>query len=72
MDKQYLNRTQINQRIKKLNDWLIANPNDPMFGTVKVESLDYINLLGEIEDKCLDVIENKVHTQIYQQIGKLL
>ena len=72
MDKQYLNRTEISQRIKVLNDWLKENPNDPMFGTVKSESLKYVNLLNKIEDLCLDVIENTVRTEVYQQIGILI
>lgn len=45
MDKQYLNKKQLDKRIERLNNWLVQNPNDPMAGTAKNEVLYYINLL---------------------------
>ena len=49
MDKQYLNKKQLEKRIERLNNWLTQNPNDPMAGTAKNESFYYINLLSELE-----------------------
>ncbi|HBX61993.1 MULTISPECIES: hypothetical protein [Empedobacter] len=72
MDKQYLNKQQLENRIKKLNDWLIQNPNDPMAGTAKNEVFYYIDLLSELEESIYPTILNECPFQIYQQIGVLL
>lgn len=72
MDKQYLNKKQIEKRIERLNNWLTQNPNDPMAGTAKNESFYYINLLSELEKSFSPTILNECPTQIHQQIGVLL
>lgn len=72
MDKQYLNKKQLEKRIERLNDWLLQKPNDPMAGTAKKESVEYINLLAELEGSNEKTIVNTCPTQIYQQIGVLL
>ena len=72
MDKQYLNKKQLEKRIERLNNWLIQNPNDPMAGTAKKESVEYINLLTELESSNEKTILNTCSTQIYQQIGVLI
>lgn len=72
MEKQYLNKKQLEKRIKKLNDWLIQKPKDPMAGTAKKESVEYINLLAELESSNEKTILNTCRTQIFQQIGILL
>lgn len=69
MDKQYLNKQQIENRIKKLNDWLTQNPNDPMAGTAKNEVFYYIDLISDLEDSFSQTIQDQCPTQIHQQIG---
>ncbi|MGV0830728.1 hypothetical protein ACTS9D_00715 [Empedobacter brevis] len=72
MDKQYLNKKQLEKRIERLNEWLIQKPNDPMVGIAKKESVEYINLLAELESSNEKTIVNTCRTQIFQQIGVLL
>lgn len=72
MDKQYLNKQQIENRIKKLNDWLIQNPNDPMAGTAKNEVYYYLDLISDLKDSDSLTIQDQCPTQIHQQIGVLL
>lgn len=72
MDKQYLNKRQIENRIKKLNDWLIQNPNDPMAGTAKNEVYYYLDLISDLKDSSSLTIQDQCPTQIHQQIGVLL
>ena len=72
MDKQYLNKKQLEKRIERLNNWLIQNPNDPMAGTAKNEVLYYINLLSDLKDSDSLTIQDQFPTQIHQQIGVLL
>lgn len=72
MDKQYLNKRQIENRIKKLNDWLVQNPNDPMAGTAKNEVYYYLDLISDLKDSSSLTIQDQCPTQIHQQIGVLL
>lgn len=72
MDKQYLNKRQIENRIKKLNDWLTQNPNDPMAGTAKNEVFYYLDLISDLKDSSSLTIQDQCPTQIHQQIGVLL
>ena len=72
MDKQYLNKRQIENRIKKLNDWLIQNPNDPMAGIAKNEVYYYLDLISDLKDSSSLTIQDQCPTQIHQQIGVLL
>lgn len=72
MDKQYLNKRQIENRIKKLNDWLVQNPNDPMAGTAKNEVFYYLDLISDLKDSSSLTIQDQCPTQIHQQIGVLL
>ncbi len=72
MDKQFISKVQINERIEKLIDWVNQNPFHFMTSPVKAESLEYVKLLEECETNQLNEIVNCVPTQIYQQIGKLI
>ncbi|RLZ08570.1 hypothetical protein [Faecalibacter macacae] len=72
MDKQYLSKKQHEKRIERLNAWIEKNPNDPMKGTAIKEAALYAFQLKEMKDLGLKTIDNKVPTQIYQQIGVLI
>ena len=72
MGKQYLNKKQLQKRIKKLNDWLIQNPNDPMAGIAKNEVYYYLDLISDLKDSGSLTIQDQCPTQIHQQIGVLL
>ncbi|MDH1881157.1 hypothetical protein [Empedobacter sp. GD03797] len=72
MDKQYLNKKQLEKRIERLNNWLIQNPNDPMAGTAKNEVYYYLDLISDLKDSSSLTIQDQCPTQIHQQIGVLL
>lgn len=72
MSHEYLTKSQIEKRIEKLDIWIAKNPNDPMLGTVKKESMFYAFLLKDIKELKLKSIKNTVPTQMYNQIGVLI
>ncbi|MGV0854634.1 hypothetical protein ACTS95_08040 [Empedobacter brevis] len=72
MDKQFLNKHQLEERVKVLNDWYKQNPEHPMRGSVKNEAMYFIRKKNELLESTSTEIEVNPITQIYQQIGKLL
>ncbi len=68
----YLFKESIEERIEVLEGW-IKNPTHPeMIGTASNEVQLYRCLLEKLEKSGELAIENTVHTQVYQQIGKLI
>ena len=72
MDKQYLNKEGLEERIKVLNDWYKNNIDHPMEGSVKKEAMYYIGKKRELVESKQEEIEVKPITQIFHQIGVLL
>ena len=72
MAKELLNKKQVLERIKVLDDWILKNIDDPMSGTAIAELHYYTDLANEL-DKCnSETIINSCPTQIYSQIGILI
>lgn len=72
MDKELLNKDQIEERIAVLKAWIKKGSFVEMINTAVREVQLYQELLDVISDSDTDKIQNTVHTQIYQQIGILI
>ncbi|WP_333662257.1 hypothetical protein [Chishuiella changwenlii] len=69
MDKEYLNKEELLERIKVLDDWILNNVDAPMSGTAIAELFYYTELADKLDVSSSEIIQNSCPTQIYQQIG---
>jgi len=69
MDKEYLNKEELLERIKVLDDWILNNIDAPMSGTAIAELHYYTDLANVLDKYNSETIINSCPTQIYQQIG---
>lgn len=72
MDKELLNKEEIQERINTIKTWINKGENVEMIGTARNEVIYYQDLLSDLEDSIYPTIKNDCPTQIFQQIGVLL
>ena len=72
MDKELLNKEEIQERINTIKTWINKGENVEMIGTARNEVIYYQDLLSDLEDSIYPTIKNDCPTLIFQQIGVLL